>query len=590
MSVSPRGLSIQSAYRQYRGEQLVVNRKYQRKLVWTVDEKANLIDSILRGYPIPLILLAEHKKEDGGTEYEIIDGIQRLNAIFDFIENKFKVKGSYFDVNEFTRAHQLAEERIFEPQQENLLPPQSCADFLDYELAVTIYPTTHDDEITEIFGRINSSGRQLSNQEKRQAGVINPFAEMIRQIASELRGDVSRDILLLAEMPTISIETVRGRQGYGVVAENTNWCRQGILTTGLLRESEDEQMLADIAVSILLDEPFASSRERLDILYDESSELYGEVQAKLVLYKAEHLAYEIRTTFSVLIDTIEQYDKEKNVLKRIVRSDTSGNPIKTEFYAVFMAFYRLVVQEEKSPDDPEGIAKALQNLQNRVVRSHHYTTSEDRHSNIATVYGLIEGYFTHREPPVIRHGPGLKIDFVNAIRRAKTETPRYEFKQGLLNLSPNNRELNRKLLAELVETMCGIANLGPKSDGYIFIGVADTDRDAKQVETLDGITALDIEGRYIVGIDRECRRLSYDLEQYVDLLLNEIRNSELSEPLKTQLLSQLDVVTYEQLSIIRITIPKQNRPSTIGEDLFLRDGSSTRKASASKAIAISQLF
>jgi len=51
-------MSIQEAYRQYRDGGLIVNRKYQRKLVWTKSEKENLIDSILKDYSIPLILPA----------------------------------------------------------------------------------------------------------------------------------------------------------------------------------------------------------------------------------------------------------------------------------------------------------------------------------------------------------------------------------------------------------------------------------------------------------------------------------------------------------------------------------------------------
>jgi hypothetical protein len=52
---------VQTIYNWYRDGALYVNRKYQRKLVWTLIEKQKLIDSILRGYPIPLVLLAERR-------------------------------------------------------------------------------------------------------------------------------------------------------------------------------------------------------------------------------------------------------------------------------------------------------------------------------------------------------------------------------------------------------------------------------------------------------------------------------------------------------------------------------------------------
>lgn len=53
---------VQTIYNWYRDGALYVNRKYQRKLVWTLIEKQKLIDSILRGYPIPLVLLAERTR------------------------------------------------------------------------------------------------------------------------------------------------------------------------------------------------------------------------------------------------------------------------------------------------------------------------------------------------------------------------------------------------------------------------------------------------------------------------------------------------------------------------------------------------
>ena len=58
-TLSSEPTSIQSIYNWYREGRLFVNRRYQRKLVWTLEEKQKLIDSILKDYPIPAILLAE---------------------------------------------------------------------------------------------------------------------------------------------------------------------------------------------------------------------------------------------------------------------------------------------------------------------------------------------------------------------------------------------------------------------------------------------------------------------------------------------------------------------------------------------------
>ena len=122
MSVIPSGVSIQEMYRRYRENLLVVNRRYQRKLVWTEQEKECLVDSIMKGYPIPLILFAEKIRNDGIVYYEILDGMQRLNAIFSFIENEFPWQEKYFDVNQLARAKQAETEGLFKDNTgDNLL-------------------------------------------------------------------------------------------------------------------------------------------------------------------------------------------------------------------------------------------------------------------------------------------------------------------------------------------------------------------------------------------------------------------------------------------------------------------------------------
>jgi uncharacterized protein with ParB-like and HNH nuclease domain len=591
MSITPRGMSVQEAYRLYREGHLLVNRKYQRKLVWSENEKIKLIDSLLKGYPIPLILLAEQPTTYGSGTYEIIDGIQRLNAIFSFIENAFPIiDGRYFDINEFARANQLAESKIITKIENTkpLLSPKDCASFLDYQLAVTIYPTYSDEEITEVFGRINSGGKQLSHQEKRQAGVITPFTELVRRLASDLRGDTSQEVLSLVDMPEISIESSRNSQGYGLKAEDTFWIKQGVLAISDLRDSEDEEMIADIAATILLNEPIARSRELLDDLYTRNSELMERVERALVQYDENKLYDEIKFTFSVLRETIEEFSNEPNCLRRIV-NPANQNPIKSPFYAIYMTFFDLLVRKEQSPENPKSILEGLNKLQALLTQSGHYTTTPDRIKNINLTTGLIEKYFVKKEPSVLRHGPSLALDFENSIRRSKIETPRYEFKQGILILN-GHREIDNGIMPNIIETICGIANLSPDYNGYLFIGVADKKHDADRINSLDGIVPLEICDHYVVGIDREVNLLSTTTDKYLEKIIGSIRSSSLSDPLKTQVLSHIDIVLFKGFSVIRIEVPNQQEISFVGEKAFIREGSSTVVLEGRKLLAVQQLF
>ena len=590
MSITPRGMSVQEAYRLYRENKLLVNRKYQRKLVWTTEEKQNLIDSLIKDYPIPLILLAD--ASEGSTQlFEIMDGMQRLNAIFSFIENAFSVHGKYFDTNEFTRARQISESGIFiavTKEEAELFEPEICADILDYQLAVTTFPIENDQQVTDIFGRINSGGKQLSAQEKRQAGMTDMFAMTIRELASEIRGDSSRDRLFLSEMPEISIDSARTDLGYALKAEDIFWCRQGILWNKHLRDSEDEEMLADICSSVVLGEPIARSKELFDRIYDENDSEYERVRREFNSYGRDRLIEEVKVTLSVLREVVDGHSKEPNALRAVV-NPKSANPIKGSFYAIFMAFHSLVIVKEKTPDNYHNIMNALSGLHKKMISSAKFSTTADRTKNIDTTTGLIQRFFVKKDPPMLRHGAGLALDLENSLRRSRIETSRYECKQGFVDLS-TNRQFDEKLPKKIIETICGIANVGPDLDGFIFIGVADDEADSNRIAKLDGIEPVKVSTRFVVGLERERKILGYDEEQYLEKIMAYVRKSELSEPLKSQVLSQTDYVEYKGLSVLRLRIPSQSELSFVEDDVFIRENSSTVVATGKKLLAANKIF
>ena len=197
MSITPKPTSVLELYRQYRTTKLIVNSRYQRKLVWTLIEKQKLIESILKKYPIPAILIAERDGEPG--TYEIIDGLQRLQAILSFIETSFPdLDNRYFNVNDFPTAKKNLDDGLFEKNEagEHLTAKETSIS-LDYTLALSVMRNASDAEINDVFDRINTYGHRLSDQERRQAGVQNPFSNMVRTISCKLRGDVSHNVLPL---------------------------------------------------------------------------------------------------------------------------------------------------------------------------------------------------------------------------------------------------------------------------------------------------------------------------------------------------------------------------------------------------------
>lgn len=102
-SISSKSDSVQVVYENYLANKYIVNRRYQRKLVWTQEEKKAFVDSLLNQYSVPLFLLAQNTDAEGSISFEIIDGMQRLNAIVSFIENEYSIlwegKQYFFDLD-----------------------------------------------------------------------------------------------------------------------------------------------------------------------------------------------------------------------------------------------------------------------------------------------------------------------------------------------------------------------------------------------------------------------------------------------------------------------------------------------------------
>ncbi len=595
MSITPKGMSILELYRLYRNKKLIVNRRYQRKLVWTKEEKASLIESIFLNYPIPLILLGKSEKDENA--YEIIDGMQRLNAICSFIENQFSVNEKFFDVSQHPLANELSKKGVFKAVQvkkENLFDSDKCVSFLEYSLAVTFYEPQSTRDIENVFDRINSNGKHLSPQEVRQAGVTTSFSELVRTLASEIRGDVSREIIPLTEMPEISIDFKSVDLGYGVSAEDTFWCYQGIIRNRDLRDSSDEQLLADLILSIALGKPFAAKKENFDAYYGKAdNSKLDEIEIAVSKYGLDNLKTDVKTVISYIKNSISSVEpnNDRNFLRKTLsRSGGTTNPVKEPFYTLFMAFYELIIQQEKEPFIYQKIFEAVEGLIAKLKMSSSITT-ENRIHNIDLTRGLIEKYFKACSSK-IRSSGSHTIDFENYLRLSKTEAPSYDFKQGLISLNPKNREFNQDSFEKICQNFSAMANLGKGKKGYIFIGVTDKETDTQKIEKLDNIIAPRVGYFGIVGLEREAKINNMSLDDYIMLISRKIRKSKLPEWLKTSINTNLTPITYKDHTVLMCTIQAGDEPVWYDDKLYIRDGheKQPQEVSGKQVNAVFKLF
>lgn len=575
--------SIQSVYTWYREDRLYVNRRYQRKLVWTLEEKQKLIESIIKRYPIPAILIAE--KEDKTTKYEIIDGLQRLHAMMSFIEGAFfTLDGKSFDLTAFPTAKSYADREVFTPvANESFLAQKDVLTILDYSLAISVMRNATEAEVNDVFDRINTYGHRLSDQERRQAGIQNEFSTLIRNLACKLRGDGTADVLPLFAMPSISIDLPKTKHGYDVKADEIFWVTQGILRATDLRDSMDEQCIADITACIVSGELIERSKDALDAIYKEGTTECDRILSALEVYGSTKFSDEFKHCVDAILDVCRAGRSEK--LRDVVFKKRTTNPFPSVFAVLLITFHELIVKQGLQVANHSSVKTALSDLSERIGTSRGATSPDERRKNIDTVKGLIiSGFVKAKSSGTLIYGNHTTVDVEEVIRRSEIELGCYELKQGMLPLS-NKATPDENLLEKILKTICGIANIGPSSVGKIIIGVTDKAEDAVKIQQLDGVEPRRIARRSVVGVNREAVRLGISVERYVAKWKETIRRSTLSPTLRDSVLSNMDYNSFYGLGILVITIPSQNELSYLGDEVFWREADSTKRAETPKQIA-----
>jgi hypothetical protein len=142
---------------------------YQRKgKIWSAVDKAYLIDSILNGYDVPKIYMADFTISNTplNTErlpYAIIDGRQRFEAIFDFFEDRVALNEDF--EADFDSSLQLAGLRYSDLRKNY---PDVLERFEEFNLHVMSVITDDPTMINELFVRLNRS-KPLTGAEIRNA-------------------------------------------------------------------------------------------------------------------------------------------------------------------------------------------------------------------------------------------------------------------------------------------------------------------------------------------------------------------------------------------------------------------------------------
>lgn len=572
MGLQPKinGKTVERAYEDYRNGIYLVNRRYQRKLVWNKNEKEAFVDSLKNGYPVPLFLFSVNEYK-GQRRQEIIDGMQRLNAIFGFIENEYEINGYYFDLSSTALTKQLLDENVLK-QHTPILDRTSCVNIASYELPFSSYDEDNPDIIDEVFRRINSNGKHLSRQEIRQAGATGEFAELVRVLSTKMRGDVSHDdVLLLDQMKDISIQQDGNK--YGINADDVFWVKQNIIDKKDLRLSMDEEIVGDL-VGAMVSETMPPSRVSvLDAYYyidAEEEDSRGYKTEKAIQVRGTET---ISTQFLYIIDEIKKifFGKEHTIMQHILNQKVYRGP--RYFQSLFLSLYELLIKDEMKILDYDEVYEKLFNIADRTMiisgGGGAWSAKEKTEVVTKTVSILKSAFVERTEADPMHYSYATEIETL--LKQSKTENAQYDFKQGIHDLFSGKR--NEQLISKIFKTLTAMGNSGKNATGYVLIGVADKFEDAEKIARKYAVEYIKVGNFYITGIDGEVSHFyNNDYDSYFSQIKNALQQMPLDEHYRRQIGAKMRMVNYYGRAVIIIKIVSDNGAVMFDNNYYTRTG------------------
>lgn len=254
----------------FEARDLVIRPPFQRNPVWSKRQQSALIDTILLEYPIPELYMQDITDAEGNQKYILVDGQQRIRAILDFLANDLELE------DESPHWAGMTFEDLTGDDKKKVY---------EYNFVIRQLPDIPDDEIRDIFQRLNRYTMTLNVQELRHATYWGPFIKLMEDIS-----------------------------------DYEFWNDSGIFSANDRRRMLDVEFISELSVAYL--NGIQNKKKKLEEYYQQYEELFDEATA-------------LQTMFVTVLGELAQ------VIPGLSKTRWRK---KSDFYSLFLAFARNVGQ------------------------------------------------------------------------------------------------------------------------------------------------------------------------------------------------------------------------------------------------------
>jgi hypothetical protein len=287
---------------------LTIKPPYQRKPVWKARQKCYLVESILMGLPVPEIYIQQTVSSNDKTQYAIVDGQQRMRAILQFIGVERE------DAETEYNQYNLDQLDVTSPWS-NFTFTKLNADqrkrFIGHRMAVRYLNTENEDEIRDLFQRLNRYLTPLKAQELRNATYSGPFVTLVNK-----------------------------------KADDEYWAENRIVTADAIRRMGDVEFVSELFIG-LLHGPQGGASHIIDDYYAQYEDYEGE--------------FPNQKTITKLFD--ESLEIVKSLFPDIKQTRWSN---KTDYYSMFVAIGNLLKTKKLHADKYSLLSSFLMDFATQV--------------------------------------------------------------------------------------------------------------------------------------------------------------------------------------------------------------------------------